>query len=354
LGPTLPALAGQTGVVLSQISYLFTVRSLGYMIGSLFSGRLYDRLPGHGVMIGGLAVIVFSMALVPVVHLLWLLILIMLVIGLAEGAQDVGGNTLLVWVFRDKVGPFMNALHFFFGVGAFMSPIIIAWAVQRSGGISWAYWILALLALPPAAWLLSQSSPVAEHAEKDAAPIRVDYAMVILAVACFFSYVGAEVGFGGWVYTYALKLELGNETTAAYLTSAFWGALTAGRFLAIPIAMRFRPRTILISDLVGCLVSVLIILAWPASETALWIGTIGLGVSMASVFPTTILLAERRMTITGQVTSFFLLGASLGGMFLPWLIGQLFEPLGPQVTMIIILAVAIYLVFIFVPKKRAG
>jgi fucose permease len=32
----------------------------------------------------------------------------------------------------------------------------------------------------------------------------------------------------------------------------------------------------------------------------------------------------------------FFLGASVGGMVLPWLMGQLFEPVGPRVTMLAI------------------
>jgi hypothetical protein len=42
--------------------------------------------------------------------------------------------------------------------------------------------------------------------------------------------------------------------------------------------------------------------------------------------------AERRIRITGKITGFFMVGASSGGMALPWLIGQLFEPVGPQVA----------------------
>jgi fucose permease len=72
---------------------------------------------------------------------------------------------------------------------------------------------------------------------------------------------------------------------------------------------------------------------------------------MASVFPATLTLAERRMTITGRVTGWFFVGASLGGMTLPWLIGQLFESVGPQVTMLIlfadlIIALGVYTVLI--------
>lgn len=58
---------------------------------------------------------------------------------------------------------------------------------------------------------------------------------------------------------------------------------------------------------------------------------------MTSVFPTVLTLAERRRAITGKVTSVFFVGASLGGMTLPWLIAQLFTAIGPQTTMLAIL-----------------
>ena len=38
---------------------------------------------------------------------------------------------------------------------------------------------------------------------------------------------------------------------------------------------------------------------------------------VASIFPTTLSLAERHVTITGQVAGWFFVGASLGGMSLP-------------------------------------
>jgi hypothetical protein len=50
--------------------------------------------------------------------------------------------------------------------------------------------------------------------------------------------------------------------------------------------------------------------------------------------PATISLAGRHMTITGQATGFFFVGASLGNMGLPWLIGQRFVLDGPPVVML--------------------
>lgn len=360
LGPTLPGLAEHTQTRLHEISFLFTARSLGYLLGSFLGGRSYDRVSGHPVMATALIVMAVMITLAPLMSLLWLLTAVLLILGVAEGTLDVGGNTLLVWTHRDKVGPFMNGLHFCFGAGAFLSPILIAQAVLMSGDITWAYWVLALLMLPTAVLLLRLSSPTDLTASKDEPVEQANHRssgahehLLVALIALFFVFhVGAESSFGGWVYTYAVKLELTSETVAAYLTSAFWGSLTLGRLLAIPIAARLGPRSILLGDLVGCLASVGVVLLWPDSLTALWLGTLGMGLSMASLFPGSLSLAERYTTITGQVTSWFVIGASVGVMSLPWLIGQLFESVGPQVTMWaimvdLIVAAGVFAVLVF-------
>ena len=56
-----------------------------------------------------------------------------------------------------------------------------------------------------------------------------------------------------------------------------------------------------------------------------------------SIFPAALSLAQGRMRITGAVTGWFFVGASAGGMVLPWLIGQFFESVGPRATMVILL-----------------
>ncbi len=337
LGPTLPGLAEQTGSLVSQISALFIARSLGYLAGAQLGGRLYDRASGHPVMGSMLLVVAIALGAIPIIPALWGLTLALLLIGFAEGAVDVGGNTLLVWQHRERVGPFMNALHFFFGVGAFVAPILIAQALLLTGGIRGAYWLLALLVLPVSVWLLRLPAHVSRPALSAADQGGGGGLLVALVALMMFLYVGAEVSFGSWVYTYAVTLGLGTATSAAYLTSLFWGALTLGRLLSIPLAARVEPRTILLADLIGTLLSVGLIVLLPGWTPAVWIGAFGLGLSMAAIFPTVINFAGRRMAITGRVTSYFLVGASLGAMALPWLIGQLFERIGPSVVMSAIL-----------------
>ena len=344
LGPTLPALAAQTNSSLKLISYLFTARSLGYLLGSFQGGRLFDRLKGHPLIAVAIMAIAVCMCLVPAISALWLMIVVLLAIGFGESILDVGGNTLIVWLHGKKVGPFMNALHFFYGIGAFVSPIIIAKAIQYTGDINWAYWGLASLVFPVGLVLLRLPSPPITHAVTKAKNNPVPKLFLILAVSYFILYTGAEVTAGGWLYTYALKMKLATETSAAYLTSLFWGALTLGRLLIIPLALKYPPRKILLPEIIGAFISAALMLIFPK---AIWIGTIGLGLSLSCLFPQMLAFAGRRLAITGKMTSYFFIGASGGAMLLPWFVGQLFETVGPKIVLWVLAGDFALLILIF-------
>ncbi|KPJ84819.1 MAG: hypothetical protein AMS17_15430 [Spirochaetes bacterium DG_61] len=336
IGPTLPGLAEQTRVRLSEISYLFMANSLGYLVGSLLGGRFYDRTSGHPLMAGAMFSMLAMLALVPLIPLLWILMLVVLVIGFTSGVLDVGGNTLLLWIHGGRVGPFMSGLHFCFGLGALISPLIVAQALKMGGQVQWAYWIIAVLIAPVGLVVLRLPSPKI-HAHSDDGKTMGDGLFVLLMAFFFFLHVGAEISFGGWIFTYSVNMNLADKAVAAYLTSLFWGSLTLGRLLGVPIASLVKPRFILIGDLVGCLIGVGTLLFLSQSHGALWFGTALMGLSIASIFPTSFTFAERHLRMSGKITSWFLVGASLGGMFFPWFIGQLFEKIGPRITMSILL-----------------
>ena len=358
LGPTLPGLADNTQSLLSGISFLFTARSFGYLLGSFQGGRLYDRIPGHPVMAGVLGVMAVMMALVPLMSQLWLLAVVLLLSGIAEGTLDVGVNTLLIWVHRERVSPFMNALHFFFGVGAFLSPIVVARVVLATGDLAWAYWVLSFSIVPVAVWLLCLRSPEAPVQADDGANGKASTALIVLIALFFFLSVGAEAGMGGWVFTYVTELGLAGTATAAYLNAAFWGSFTLGRLLGIPIAARLRPSAILFGNLMLCLAGVGVMLFWPVSTAAVWLGVVGIGLSIGPLFATTMSFAGRLMTITGKVTGGFFVGVGAGSMALPWLIGQLFESVGPRVMVwtilaAVVLAIAVFLAMMLLSRGEA-
>lgn len=336
-GPSLPTLAKHTSSPLGLISLIFVFGSLGYLLGSLLGGRAYDLISGHRLMALSMLVMLSAAVVFPLASKLWLLLAAALIMGLSKGTLDVGGNTLLQWVHGGAIGPFMNGLHFSFGVGSFLSPILLAQIISITHEIYWVFWTIALLSLPLAIWFWFLPEPSAQFKTDHQNHSPIPFLPVLLIVLAFVLYVGAEVGFSNWIYTYAITLNLATAVTAAYLTSAFWGLFTVGRLLGIWIASRAPAPTILFTDLTGCLGGLGLIILGHTSAALLWIGSSTLGLSMASIFPTILMLAGKRLRVSGTITGWFLVGAGIGGMLLPWFIGQAFVWIGPASMMLIVL-----------------
>jgi len=345
-GPSLLRLADHTASPLNIISYIFVMSSLGYLIGSFFSGRIYDRFSAHRFMSLTLVIMAITCIFIPISHTLALLLFAMFLNGLAASILDVGCNTLMLWTHGEKAGPYLNGLHFFFGVGSLIAPLLFAQVLLLTGDIQWLYWTFALVSVPLALWFWFLQEPKHSGRDEEAnGRIFPGWPVLVMAVL-FFLYVGLELGFGNWIYTYALKLNLENEITAARLAAAFWGAFTFGRLLGVWVSTKMRSKPILFMDISGCAVSIAIMIIWRQSSTALWIGTLGIGLSMASIFPTLIMLAGERMVITGTITGWFLVGAGAGSMLLPWLIGQIFVITGPQAMTAVLLVALVSLVLV--------
>ena len=339
LGPVLPDLAEKTQASLARIGLLFTLRALGAFFGSLLGGRIYDRLPGHPVMAVGMFVLAASFAFVPFVNSFVLLLLLGLLMGFAGGVLLVGANTLLVWVHADNVGPWMSGMSFFNGMGGFFAPVIIAGFLRMMGNFSGAFWVTGLLLAVAGAWMWFVPSPDIRRTEVVSGSTgRIPYGIVLVFALIFLLYGGAEISFSSWLYTFVVSLHPDAAAVAVMLNSAFWLAMAAGRLLAIPIAARLRPRIILAIDFLGGLASLAVILTLADSLTALWAGTIGLGLSLASMFPVLLDFIDRRIKINGTINGIFLSAVSIGAMFFPWLSGVMFDAQGPKATMFVILS----------------
>ena len=341
LGPTLPYLAQNTGATVASLGLLFTLRSGGYLIGSLLGGRLYDHLPGHRLL--GIAIFTgaLSMGFIPQISSFAVIIALMLLIGLSEATLDVGSNTQLVWVHGARSGPYLNGMFLSAGIGGTLSPLLLA-----SIGGTWGYRILALASLPVALWAFFTPSPPRQAHEEDRLAGTISPFLFATFCLLAFFFTGGEVGFSGWIYSYAYELNLGTEQTAGMLTSFYWLGITFGRATAIFISARFKPSRIVLANLTGLVVSLGLILLDPASQTLLWIGSLGFGFFLAPVFPTTFAYLERKTPITGTAAGVLWASGSFGAMVYPWVMGlQManFNPISIMVTLAVSFGVALVL-----------
>jgi fucose permease len=359
LGPSLHEFSQNTGVHLGEISFMFVVLGLGNLAGNWLGGWLLDRLKGNPIITTVVISNGLLLALAPTLNTLALLSVAVLLLGFGYGVLETGGNTMTMWLHRDQSGPFLSGLYLFTGLGALAAPAVIGLSREHLGTIQPAFLALGLLAAPVVMALLGLPSPHSQAQEQTGEQrSTVNYLLVCFVFLLYFLCVGSQASFSGWIYTYAVQLSLATELQASYLTSAYWVAQTTGLLLSIFLLIQFRPQTILIGVLTTGVLSLVVLLAWPGVITT-WIGTIGLGMGMAPLFPAAFAFVGKRMTITGKVNGWFLAGASLGAMSVPWFTGQVVANQGPRsamaaITLLMALAYLFLLGFLFrVRAKRS-
>ncbi|MEM8485625.1 MAG: MFS transporter [Bacteroidota bacterium] len=330
LGPTLLALAEQTGSELGDISILFSMRSLGYLCSARIIGGMYDKHNGHPIMAGALSFVVVLFVTLPYISSLGVLSGAFLFHGILSACIDLGGNILLIWAYHKNSAPYVNGLHFSFGLGAFTAPLIVAATLTVQLPPVYTYWIIAALGIPSIIWLLrspSPHNPLIEESDEPTAPGKT--VPVWLLAGFFFLYGGSEVSLGGWIHTYGIKHNQMDEKTAAYLTSSFWGAFTLGRLFAIRLSSKVALHKLVLIQMSGAALCVLVLLLSPPNTIITWGCTLLVGLCMSSVFPLAITYFKRFTAGSGQLSSWFWIGASAGSMTVPWTIGQFFDTIGP-------------------------
>ncbi|XP_073645614.1 sodium-dependent glucose transporter 1 isoform X1 [Tursiops truncatus] len=116
---------------------------------------------------------------------------------------------------------------------------------------------------------------------------------------------------------------LDTESEAAGLNSIFWGTFAACRGMAIFFATCLQPGTMIVLSNIGSLASSLFLVLFNKSRVCLWIATSVYGASMATTFPSGVSWIEQYTTIHGKAAAFFVVGAALGEMAIPAVIGIL-------------------------------
>jgi MFS transporter, FHS family, Na+ dependent glucose transporter 1 len=366
VGPTLADLAHQTGSTVGEVGLVFLLGSAGVTVGTILGGWVTDRLPGR-LMLGGAEIAAGTLlCLIPHLPSYALLLGVFFAKGISGGIVNTGANTLMQWTHGAKAGPFINALHFFFGLGAFLGPFLLG-VLLSAGGVYWqAYTLLALADICVGIAVLSRLDAPRQPASVDAQPgsplASRSYLLPMALGGMFFLffYVSAEITFGSWLYTYAVGLSVADATQAAYLTSLFWLAFTIGRVVSIPVAIKVPPAPVLSVSLIVCAAFLGLLIVFPSSPTVLWVCVAAIGFCMAPMWPTGYNLAVQSIHLTARLGAVIVLGDSVGGMILPGLTGLFMERAGAAAMTQLVLgsvgatAVAAGLIVFFRARRQAA
>ena len=354
LGPSLPLFAALTGSDAAAVSWIGTARGLGALIGARLLGRLFDRVDPSLLIALLLALCVPLGWGIPQLTTLPLLVLLQLLFGVCDGALHVGANTMLLRRVGARPGPYLNALHAAFGLGATIGPFALGYALQRDGtmsaayvGVAGAYLVASLLFLALAKGTSRGEKDVsnAESArgglESAAEPIEASTrsqddesngdglkTFFRLMLALFVIYIIAEVAVSGWVAWYAIEIVGADKDVGAWTTSAFWFGLTCGRLAGIVMIRRLSASAALRLCLIGSLTIIGLILAVAFDPIPFLIAVGALGAMVGPIFPTLMTALGTRMRLDGRRTGRIFAAAAAGGVIAPLLMGRLIDTAG--------------------------
>jgi fucose permease len=289
------------------------------------------------------------------------------ILGMGVGISSIAGNICILATAAGHAASRLNRLHLFFGIGALIGPFI-AWAGQQTPWSYHATYLFGVLYTAVVGAILIKAPDVAisvnskakadgtsssESSDKQSEiqPGRrhvLKEPLLWLHATILCIYVGIETGAGTWLFTFVEKEFQLSAGASAVAMSFLWGGLTLGRMSGIPLTRRFRPESItLVAMLISSAALVTLICSSNLSDMALLVVAL-LGFGFGPVFPTIIGGATTRFPqATGTVTTTLVTLGFIGGIIGPWTIGAVFEKIGLEQGMELLLATSILMTVLY-------
>ncbi len=329
LGPMLPILSTRWALTDSGSGTLFFAQFFSSMFGMLLSSVLVQRWGYRLTLILGVVLMASGMILLSSGP--WLLgIASICILGVGHGITTPAGNLRTAEVNPLTSAASLNVLNSVWGVGAMGSPFLVALA-KNANHTSWfLFGTAAALFVLLAVLAITRFTPDtrAQLGPNALGTSFWSYRILPLICALFFIYVGTEQSFGGWVATYAHRIEPGQTTFWTMTPSFFYGALLLGRALAPP-ALKFVPETTVAIAGLGVALLGGLALVSARNMTMVVAGAVLAGLGLASIFPISVALLQRWFGESARVASGAVFASgNMGGAILPRVVGDVSNRFG--------------------------
>lgn len=274
-----------------------------------------------------------------------------LLLGIGAMCVNTAGNVLGPTVLFGGANPAAasNLLNVFFGVGAFITPLIAAALLGRVG-YSKTVAVIGAICFAPIILALISSYPPAPPGFNVVRSIGlITEPGVLLGGISLFCYIGLEASMGGFITTYLKSHEMSDERANTFL-SGFWICLMIARLIAAYILGGIPPvhhgvAVAVLSIIAAIAIGIMIGARTPTQGV---IGTLLCGLSFGPMFPTLVGVTFTKTDaikagITGSVFGWIFAIGLLGGIVVPMLVGRYSAKLSIRQSLRIPLIVSILL-----------
>jgi len=370
LGVVIPLVITQYRVSLFVGGLLAFAFYIAIGLLSVPAGILADRFGSRRVVLIGIGLMTASCAGIAWIHLFPVMALLTFGIGAGVAFLQTAGNPLIILL--DVPEHYHRNLSLtigFCGVGAFIGPFILSY-VQGSGHpwqftyaifaalCGFLFLALTLMSFPRTGEVMQQFK-LSSVGELLTHPIVITYSLGI------FFYVGAEVGTASWIVKFFEQVHgIGQQSTSSAHTLArfapslpaltvalFWGLQGLGRLVSSYGIQKLGGKRVLRSYSILAMGCLLLAIYGPVSVVAWAFAACGFFTSV--LFTLLFSGAVQSFTWSQSTISGILCASSIGGAFVPPLVGLVAEHAGMQTAMLIPAACFLIVVTIaFAGKAR--
>jgi MFS transporter, FHS family, glucose/mannose:H+ symporter len=344
-GPLLRPVTQRFGVSLPVAGTLISINFAGALTGvlcALASFRRATRLPVPAFTLSALCLGCLTIAAART----WPLLTVgVFFTGTGFGGADFSLNQLVARTRARGRAARLTVLNAAFGAGAVAGPaavdalggrvLTVGFAVAAAGAFAMAAGVLGISTAPAGR---GQDAGAADGAGGDRRPASRDrrwYAGAAMVALAYLLYVGCESGVAGWIPAH-LEAFSYSPRFAAAVTSGFWGAMTVGRLVMVPVSRAVPAHRIVLA-------------ACPLLTLALALATVRAiapacyvvaGFAAAPIFPIGLDWIAAAFSRYHPATSWALTGSFAGGVAGPAVVAGVVSVAGVHAVPVVLTAFA--------------
>ena len=349
LGSAWPSMHSAFGVPSSYAGDVSMSISLMTVISSLSCPKLVRHFHTKWIVTVSIFLTVIGLLGFSVCDSYGMMFLFVVPYGLGAGAIDASVNYYVASHFSSSV---MNFLHCFYGVGAVISPNIMALALRKARwneGYRWTAFVqigillVVILSLP--LWKKSEEEREEEESGEGAGIYEtLKVPGVILTLIGFFAYCAGEATGFLWTSSYfaGTKEGISAELIASF-GSLIFGGLMLGRLISGFVSNKLGDRLLIRIGIAVELLGIGLVLLPIEHYLPAAVGFLVIGTGMGPIYPAIQHMAPDNFgkRYTAAVISLQMASAYVGSTFMPMVFGHIQEALGMRVMPLYLLFFAV-------------
>lgn len=350
IGSTIPVIKAYFGFSLKTAGLVVSTVQIGYAFAAFGGGIVTDLMKRERLLAIGSLFIGLSALLIGFFRARSINFMLFLIMGIGCGAIFISSNTLVVQLFPERRGTFLNIHHVFFAGGSFVGPLLSRFFLRNGPGWQVSYRILGIITSTIGLFfLVVETGRKFGHIKprfQDTVRLLKQRKYFILLIINFFG-MGTQFLLMYMIVLFLKEVRGFDVAFASLFLSMFYVMLGFGRLICgFAILKTGNARMILV---LFSLLLIFVAFALYSSGLVSGVFFILTGLASSGIFPgmlalTSIITGEK---IMGASLGLLTLFGGLGGMLMTYTITNISEIMGlvRGFLMVILILVGIILLF---------